>query len=67
VSSEAVYTQHEILAARTMGSQIGRAIGDQSASVGWIVWDDENGDTWSRTWTSTGIETDVRVEWPEEQ
>lgn len=67
VSSEAVYTQHEILAARTIGSQIGRALGDNSATVGWIVWDDQHGDTWSRMWASDGTEIDTLVQWPEEQ
>lgn len=67
MSSEAVYTQHEVLAARTIGSQIGRSLGDHSGKVGWIVYDDATGDTWSRMWASDGTEINTRVQWPEEQ
>lgn len=66
VSSEAVHTQHEILAARTIGGQIGRAISDQAAKIGWLVFD-VNGDTWSRMWASDGTEINTLVQWPEEQ
>lgn len=67
VSSEAVFSQHEVIAARTIGSQIGRALGDSSAKVGWIVFDDQHGNTWSRMWASDGSEINTLVQWPEER